>query len=90
MSGSVIGGTDCSALNTGNQGCGIRAGTGKSFGPGFNSNGGGVYASESWNAIVFLLSLIYTDSEMGRDRHCCIFFPSRIHTSRHHSRDTLT
>jgi len=44
MSGSVIGGTDCSALNTGNQGCGIRAGTGKSFGPGFNSNGGGVYA----------------------------------------------
>jgi len=44
ISGSVIGGTDCSALDTGNQGCGIRAGTTNSFGPGFNSNGGGVYA----------------------------------------------
>jgi hypothetical protein len=44
ISGSVIGGTDCSALDTGNQGCGIRASTSNSFGPGFNSNGGGVYA----------------------------------------------
>jgi hypothetical protein len=47
ISGSVIGGTDCSALDTGNQGCGIRASTANSYGPGFNSNGGGVYASES-------------------------------------------
>jgi len=44
ISGSVIGGIDCSALNTGNQGCGIRAATGNSFGAGFNENGGGVYA----------------------------------------------
>lgn len=44
ISGSVIGGTDCSALDTGNQGCGIRASTANSYGPGFNSNGGGVYA----------------------------------------------
>lgn len=44
ISGSVIGGLDCSALNTGNQGCGIRAATGNSFGAGFNANGGGVYA----------------------------------------------
>lgn len=45
ISGSVVGGTDCAALTTGNQGCGIRAATSNSFGSGFNSNGGGVYAS---------------------------------------------
>lgn len=44
ITGSVIGGTDCAALTTGNQGCGIRASTSNSFGPGFNSNGGGIYA----------------------------------------------
>jgi len=44
ISGSVIGGVDCSALDTGNQGCGIRASTTNSFGSGFNTVGGGVYA----------------------------------------------
>jgi hypothetical protein len=45
ISGNVVGGTDCAALTTGNQGCGIRASTNNSFGVGFNANGGGVYAS---------------------------------------------
>jgi hypothetical protein len=45
MSGNVVGGTDCAALTTGNQGCGIRANTSNSFGAGFNAIGGGVYAS---------------------------------------------
>jgi len=49
ISGSVVGGTDCAALTTGNQGCGIRAATSNSFGSGFNSNGGGVYAMV-WDA----------------------------------------
>ncbi|TFK36778.1 endo-1,3(4)-beta-glucanase [Crucibulum laeve] len=49
ISGSVIGGTDCAALTTGNQGCGIRASTSNSFGAGFNSNGGGVYAMK-WDS----------------------------------------
>jgi hypothetical protein len=44
ISGNVIGGTDCAALTTGNQGCGIRATTSNSFGSGFNNNGGGTYA----------------------------------------------
>jgi len=44
ISGSVVGGTDCAALTTGNQGCGIRSNTSNSFGAGFNANGGGVYA----------------------------------------------
>ena len=45
ISGKVIGGTDCAALTTGNQGCGIRAAASNSFGAGFNANNGGVYAS---------------------------------------------
>jgi len=43
ITGSVVGGTDCAALTTGNQGCGIRAATNNTFGSGFNTNGGGVY-----------------------------------------------
>ncbi|CED83827.1 glycoside hydrolase family 16 protein [Phaffia rhodozyma] len=37
--------TDCSAANTGNQGCGeVASSSTNSFGSGFNSQGGGVYA----------------------------------------------
>jgi hypothetical protein len=46
ISGNVLGGADCAAANTGNAGCGIRASTDNSFGAGFNSIGGGIYASE--------------------------------------------
>jgi len=49
ISGYALGGTDCSASNTGNAGCGIRASTNNSFGAGFNTNGGGVYAMQ-WDA----------------------------------------
>ncbi|KAF9458752.1 concanavalin A-like lectin/glucanase domain-containing protein [Collybia nuda] len=49
ISGSVIGGTDCAAETTGNQGCGIRARSGNTFGAGFNNNGGGVYAMK-WDS----------------------------------------
>jgi len=45
ISGTIVGGTNCAALTTGNQGCGIRASTSNSFGAGFNANGGGTYAS---------------------------------------------
>ena len=45
ISGSVVGGTNCAALETGNQGCGIEASQTNSFGAAFNSIGGGVYAS---------------------------------------------
>ncbi|TFK76719.1 hypothetical protein BDN72DRAFT_5594 [Pluteus cervinus] len=46
ITGNVVGGTDCAALTTGNQGCGVRASTSNTFGAGFNSNGGGVYAMQ--------------------------------------------
>ncbi|KAF7320109.1 GH16 domain-containing protein [Mycena kentingensis (nom. inval.)] len=40
----VTGGTDCAAATSGNMGCGMRDSSSKSYGAGFNSNGGGVYA----------------------------------------------
>jgi len=44
VSGSLVGGTNCAAQQTNNQGCGFRASQSNSFGAGFNGNGGGVYA----------------------------------------------
>jgi hypothetical protein len=45
ISGTVVGSTDCSAADTDNEGCGVRASQNNSFGAAFNLNGGGVYAS---------------------------------------------
>ncbi|EKM60708.1 glycoside hydrolase family 16 protein [Phanerochaete carnosa HHB-10118-sp] len=44
ISGSVVGGTNCAAAQTGNQGCGVRASQTNSFGAAFNAINGGVYA----------------------------------------------
>ncbi|KAG6814462.1 hypothetical protein H0H92_007466 [Tricholoma furcatifolium] len=49
ISGTVIGGTDCAAITTGNQGCGIRSNSNVTFGEGFNGNGGGTYAMQ-WDS----------------------------------------
>ena len=45
MTGSVTG-TDCDVNTDGNSGCGVQAPTTNSYGPSFNSNGGGWYAME--------------------------------------------
>jgi hypothetical protein len=45
ISGSLVGGLNCAASQTGNAGCGVRASQTNSFGAPFNKNGGGVYAS---------------------------------------------
>ncbi|KAK7468609.1 hypothetical protein VKT23_003113 [Stygiomarasmius scandens] len=44
ITGNVIGGTNCAAAETNNQGCGIRSSSSVSYGAAFNNNGGGVYA----------------------------------------------
>lgn len=44
IQGTVVGGTNCAADETGNQGCGVRSSSDTTFGSGFNSIGGGVYA----------------------------------------------
>ncbi|KZP32443.1 glycoside hydrolase family 16 protein [Athelia psychrophila] len=44
ITGTVVGGTNCAAAESGNQGCGMRSPQGNSFGAPFNANGGGVYA----------------------------------------------
>jgi len=46
ISGTLIGGTDCSVSSTSNQGCGIRSNSNTTYGAGFNSIGGGVYAMQ--------------------------------------------
>ena len=38
--------TDCDALLDGNAGCGVRVAKPSSYGPAFNVNGGGFYATE--------------------------------------------
>ncbi|EMD41529.1 glycoside hydrolase family 16 protein [Gelatoporia subvermispora B] len=49
ISGTILDGTDCSVAGTGNAGCGIRATASNTFGAGFNSNDGGVYAMQ-WDS----------------------------------------
>jgi hypothetical protein len=44
ITGTVVGGTDCSAADSDNEGCGVRSANTNSFGAAFNSAGGGVYA----------------------------------------------
>ncbi|KAI4519310.1 hypothetical protein K525DRAFT_258590 [Schizophyllum commune Loenen D] len=43
ITGSIVGGTNCAAAETGNQGCGVRSPDKHSAGAAFNSIGGGVY-----------------------------------------------
>ena len=57
ISGNVVGGTNCAALETGNAGCGMVATQSNTYGAGFNSNGGGVYASTCLYRFSFLHSL---------------------------------
>ena len=44
ISGTPVGGTNCATLETDNAGCGILSNDDTSYGAGFNSNEGGVYA----------------------------------------------
>lgn len=44
ITGTVIGGTDCAAVDSNDAGCGVQSASNTSFGSGFNSVGGGVYA----------------------------------------------
>lgn len=46
-SGTLVGGSDCASAESNNGGCGQQATSlSNTYGPDFNSNGGGVYASE--------------------------------------------
>ncbi|KAI0762582.1 concanavalin A-like lectin/glucanase domain-containing protein [Fomes fomentarius] len=44
ITGTVVGGTNCAAAESGNSGCGMVATMNNTYGTGFNNNGGGVYA----------------------------------------------
>lgn len=46
-SGTLVGGSDCASAESNNGGCGQQATSlSNTYGPDFNNNGGGVYASE--------------------------------------------
>ena len=45
ISGTLVGTVNCAVSSTSNQGCGIRSNSNTTYGAGFNSIGGGVYAS---------------------------------------------
>ncbi|KAK0211279.1 glycoside hydrolase family 16 protein [Desarmillaria ectypa] len=44
ITGTAVGGTNCAADESSNEGCGFRSASDVSFGAAFNNNGGGVYA----------------------------------------------
>lgn len=46
ITGTLVGSTSCAVSGTSNQGCGIQANSNTTYGAGFNSIGGGVYASK--------------------------------------------
>ena len=56
ITGSLVDNTDCAVATTANAGCGVRASQTNSFGAPFNSNGGGVYASEWLSALLRVFS----------------------------------
>lgn len=43
---------NCNVNTDGNTGCGVQAPTANSYGPSFNSNGGGIYAMERTNSFI--------------------------------------
>ncbi|KAG9314549.1 concanavalin A-like lectin/glucanase domain-containing protein [Chiua virens] len=51
VTGTVVGGTDCSAAQSNDAGCGMRSPSNTSFGSGFNSVNGGVYAMYWVNSV---------------------------------------
>lgn len=85
ISGTLVGGTDCAASTTSNQGCGIRASSNTTFGAGFNSIGGGVYVSK-YSIPTGVLKIVFDlngISAIGFQRDRYLFLPSWINTSRY-------
>ncbi|KAF9236017.1 glycoside hydrolase family 16 protein [Melanogaster broomeanus] len=52
MTGTSEGGTNCDAIATGDTGCGVASTDTKSYGPSFNSIGGGWYAIERTSTFI--------------------------------------
>ncbi|KAG2158672.1 2 beta-glucan [Suillus bovinus] len=66
MSGTVRG-TDCYAYDNGNAGCGVSINDDKSYGPQFNSNGGGWYAIEKRSSYIKIFFWERTSSSVPSD-----------------------
>ena len=70
-----MGGTDCSAADSSNQGCGMRSPANNSFGTGFNNIGGGVYASALVLCDIKRTADVFLHSAMGQFGHCGVSLP---------------
>ncbi|KAG2158677.1 2 beta-glucan [Suillus bovinus] len=66
MSGTISG-TDCYAYDNGNAGCGVNMNDKKSYGPQFNSNGGGWYAIEKHSSYIKIFFWERTSSSVPSD-----------------------
>ncbi|KAG1899021.1 2 beta-glucan [Suillus fuscotomentosus] len=66
MSG-IVSGTNCDAYANGNAGCGVHINDDKSYGPQFNSNGGGWYAIEKRSTYIKIFFWERTSSSVPSD-----------------------
>jgi Glycosyl hydrolases family 16 len=91
ISGSVVGGTNCAALQTGNEGCGVRASQTNSFGAAFNNAGGGVFAS-ALSTMLFAPNLgtltLSLNSAVGQFGYRRLVLLSQQYPAGHHERYT--
>lgn len=60
-------GTDCDAYDNGNSGCGVSIDDSKSYGPQFNSNGGGWYAIERSSSYISIFFWERTSDSVPSD-----------------------
>ena len=83
ISGTVVGGTNCAAEETGDAGCGVQSSDTSTYGTGFNKIGGGVYAS------AYRLSILHEElanpapSAMERRWHQSVVLRSLLHPVGH-------
>lgn len=66
QTGTTVG-TDCDANDNSNAGCGVQVNKGNSFGPSFNSNGGGWYAMERTNSFINIFFWERNDGSVPSD-----------------------
>lgn len=64
---SIVSGTNCDAYANGNAGCGVHINDNKSYGPQFNSNGGGWYAIEKRSTYIKIFFWERTSSSVPSD-----------------------
>lgn len=77
---------NCASYETGNEGCGVRDGSGAaSYGKAFNDVGGGVYARKLAQVEGICMGLT-SRSRLAKDRYLGLLLPKSQHPRRHQRR----